>query len=107
MPLEHERSLIAQCVELCEIALRRHERVADRERRASIDALTGLPNRAAFNMALASMARAAPGSWALFIVDLANLKTINEPFGHPAGDGWCRAPRERIRACLWPARTIS
>src|SRR3546814_12276688 len=50
IPLEHERSLIAQCVELCEIALRRHERVADRERRASIDALTGVPNSAAPHM---------------------------------------------------------
>jgi diguanylate cyclase (GGDEF)-like protein len=106
IPLEHERSLIAQCVELCEIALRRHERVADRERRASIDALTGLPNRAAFNMALASMARDEPGSWALFIVDLDNLKTINDTFGHPAGDGLIRAAGERVAAAMLPDITF-
>lgn len=106
IPLEHERAIIAQCVELCEIALRRHERVADRERRASIDALTELPNRAAFNMALASMACDEPGSWALFIVDLDNLKTINDTFGHPAGDGLIRAAGERIAAAMSPDITF-
>jgi diguanylate cyclase (GGDEF)-like protein len=105
-PLEPERTVIAQCVELCEIALRRHERVADRERRASVDGLTRLPNRAAFNMALASMACDAPGSWALFIVDLDNLKTVNDLFGHPAGDGLIRAAGERIAAAMLPDVTF-
>src|SRR3546814_12867721 len=55
IPLEHERSLIAQCVELCENALRRQQRVADRERPASIDELPGLSTRAALHLALANI----------------------------------------------------
>ena len=105
-PLEAERILISRCAELCEIALRRHEHGVDRERRANIDALTGLPNRAAFNMALAGMACDEPGSWALFIVDLDNLKTVNDTFGHPAGDGLIRAAGERIAAAMSPDITF-
>ncbi len=105
-PLEEERSFISQCADLCEIAFRRHEHVVDRERRANIDALTGLPNRAGFNMALASMACNEPGAWALLIVDLDNLKTVNDTFGHPAGDALIRAASERIAAAMSPDITF-
>ena len=105
-PREEEKAIISRCAELCEIALRRHERVVDRERRANIDGLTGLPNRGAFNMALASMGCDEPGSWALFIVDLDNLKTVNDTFGHPAGDGLIRAAGERIAAAMSPDITF-
>src|SRR3546814_2944601 len=57
-------------------------------------------------MALASMARDEPGSWALFIVDLDNLKTINDTFGHPAGDGLISAAGERIAAAMLPDITF-
>ncbi len=105
-PLDQERATISRGVELCEIALRRHEHGVDRERRANIDALTDLPNRAAFNMACASMACDEPGSWALFIVDLDNLKTVNDTFGHPAGDALIRAAGERIADVMVPDLTF-
>src|SRR3546814_17188013 len=60
IPLANERSLIAQFAEPCEIARRGHERVAERGRRASIDALTGLPHLAHATMALAHLPRDEP-----------------------------------------------
>jgi diguanylate cyclase (GGDEF)-like protein len=49
---------------------------------AYTDALCGVPNRAAF---LARIA-APPAAGAVAMVDLDNLKTINDRFGHAAGD---------------------
>ncbi len=49
------------------------------------DALTGLPNRAAFHNATDQALRAkAPGS--LLMIDLDNFKRINDTHGHEAGD---------------------
>ncbi|WP_456816878.1 bifunctional diguanylate cyclase/phosphodiesterase [Bradyrhizobium sp. USDA 4520] len=105
-PKKRERKTIATCVELCELALRRHERVVDRERRAYVDALTGLPNRAAFNAALARVPCEQPGSWALFVIDLDNLKTINDTFGHQAGDALIRTASCRIAKAMSPDVTF-
>lgn len=101
-PAPSEQERVAAIVELCELALRRHERVLERERQATIDALTGLPNRAAFNAVLASVPCKEPGSWALFMVDLDNLKVVNDTFGHAAGDGLIQAAAERIATAMTP-----
>lgn len=103
-PSQEERELALACVDLCGTALRRQERIIDRERRATIDALTGLPNRLAFNAALANIACDEPGSWALFVLDLDNLKVVNDTFGHLAGDDLIRAA---AAACRRPWRPTS
>ncbi|AYE99772.1 putative bifunctional diguanylate cyclase/phosphodiesterase [Paracoccus yeei] len=105
-PARSERELIEGCVELCATALRRHERVVDRERRASIDALTGLPNRSALSAALANIRCDEPGSWALFVVDLDNLKIVNDTFGHLAGDALIRTAARRISRVMAPDVTF-
>ncbi len=101
-PTQPERDLAQGCVELCGTALRRQERIIDRERRATIDALTGLPNRQAFNAALANIACEEPGSWALFVLDLDNLKVVNDTFGHLAGDDLIRAAARRLSQAMAP-----
>lgn len=105
-PCDDELAVFASCVDLCAIALRRHERALERERRASVDALTTLPNRAAFNIALKSLACDDPGSWGLFVVDLDNLKIVNDTFGHRAGDGLLQTASARIAAAVSPDVTF-
>ncbi|GAB2611920.1 hypothetical protein Aab01nite_67450 [Paractinoplanes abujensis] len=71
------------------------------------DALTGLPNRAAFH----ERARAAvapdgePG--AIVLVDLDRFKEVNDTLGHHAGDELLAVVAGRLRAGLRPADTLA
>jgi len=101
-PSPREREIVATCVHLCAIAIERDQRVIDRERRATIDELTGLGNRAAFNALLVGLPCADPGRWALMAVDLDNLKAVNDTFGHRVGDQLIRCVAQRIAAAAAP-----
>jgi len=103
-PTELEREIVKHCVYLCVIAIERHQRVIEHQRRAYTDALTGLPNRAAFDLALGNLRCDVPGDWALFMVDLDNLKTVNDTFGHDAGDCLLRTAFWRTSEALSPDR---
>src|SRR3546814_6584810 len=74
--------------------------------RAFTDALTALPNRAAFNAALGALDCGTPGDWALFIIDLDNLKVVNDTFGHYAGDCLLKVAGQRIAAAVAPDATF-
>jgi len=102
VPSTREQDLVSASIHLCAIALERHDRVLERERRASIDALTDLPNRASFDAALSQLNCDKPGTWALMIVDLDNLKTINDTFGHQAGDQLLQSVARRIGTNVLP-----
>lgn len=88
------------------IAFERNERFVARERRAFIDALTGLSNRAAFDAALSRVPNRGPGSWALLMIDLDNLKIVNDTFGHQAGDALLEAVACRISRVMAPDVTF-
>lgn len=105
-PTEAEREIVSTCVHLCAIALERDERVVERERQANIDALTGLGNRACFNKALSALPCTEPGAWGLLIVDLDNLKVVNDTFGHHTGDMLLREVGGRIVAAAAPDRAF-
>ena len=100
MPRAREKQLVSASIHLCAIALERHDRVLERERRASVDALTDLPNRSSFDAALSRLSCDEPGTWALMIIDLDNLKTINDTFGHQAGDELLQSVAKRIRTSV-------
>ena len=56
---------------------------------AIVDALTGLPNRRAFDAELDRACQAAArhdGVLSLVILDIDHFKRVNDTFGHPAGD---------------------
>lgn len=55
-------------------------------RQAYTDAMTGAHNRAAFEMRADGSARPARNPLALFMVDLNNLKAVNDSLGHETGD---------------------
>ncbi len=73
------------------------------EREARTDALTGLPNRLAFSDAIErelARARRYGGGFMLLCVDIDNFKTINDRYGHPAGDELLMEAARRMRASL-------
>lgn len=80
---------------------RRIQGLADSEahyaRLSHIDALTGLGNRRRFDESLARLlAHPGPAPSALVVLDVDNLKGINDRFGHPAGDEVLRAVARAI-----------
>lgn len=105
-PTDAEQEIVDACIPLCSIALARHDRVLERERQANVDALTQIANRASFGVALSCLACGEPGAWGLFILDLDNLKVINDSFGHHAGDMLLQAAAERITAAAMPNRAF-
>jgi diguanylate cyclase (GGDEF)-like protein len=61
--------------------------VAALQEQATVDSLTGLATRRAFDNALEiAMARSVPGGTALVLIDVDSFKTINDSHGHPVGD---------------------
>jgi len=79
--------------------LREHQ--LELRHQATHDALTSLPNRAAFFEALeAAIDRAWKdgGSVALFFIDLDSFKAINDNYGHAAGDDVLRVAGARLAA---------
>ena len=63
-----------------------------------IDALTGLPNRRAFELRLAEIEEASPqtASAALLLIDIDHFKAVNDSFGHPTGDMLLREIAHRL-----------
>jgi diguanylate cyclase len=87
------------------------ESLNEAEQRASTDALTGLPNRRAFDeflsaSQLAAMDKNEPLS--ILLIDIDHFRKFNDKFGHPLGDQLLRlmanALRERLRGTDLPAR---
>jgi len=105
-PTELEREIVRNCVHLCAIALDRERRIQAHQQRAFTDALTGLQNRAAFNAALGALDCGVPGDWALLVIDLDNLKVVNDTFGHHAGDCLLKVAGQRIAAAVAPNPTF-
>jgi len=79
-------------------------RMADAYALASqTDALTGLPNRRAFDTALQQRwheALVRDGGLALLLVDVDHFKRYNDHYGHPAGDACLRQVAEAMAAVV-------
>jgi diguanylate cyclase (GGDEF)-like protein len=74
------------------------------------DPLTGLPNRALFNDRLdMAMARAKRGrkKIAVMMLDLDKFKSINDKFGHEAGDKLLKSVAGRLEDALRKSDTIA
>lgn len=70
--------------------------LAQERRNAEIDPLSGLLNRRGFD-SRADMLLAQPGSHSLVLCDLDNFKSVNDRYGHQAGDQVIRAFSTRLR----------
>jgi diguanylate cyclase len=109
-----------------ELSLRRHvdgleKAITDRTERlqvandqlrylASHDALTGLPNRLVLDDRLSQAiahGKRVCGSFAVLLIDLDRFKTINDTFGHRAGDEYLKEISRRIREQLREEDTLA
>lgn len=83
--------------------------LARKASRASVDALTGLPNRRGVDQALERLARAAErsgGTLAVALLDLDHFKEVNDGGGHAAGDALLRETAARWRRLLPEAAVL-
>jgi diguanylate cyclase (GGDEF)-like protein len=64
---------------------------------AHVDALTGLPNRRAFNDELRRVCTLGRPNFALAIMDLDGFKPVNDTLGHDAGDAVLSLTAARLR----------
>ena len=79
-------------------------------RMANEDALTGLPNRAAFTRQLNDMldtAEANGSTVSLLLIDLDEFKDVNDLLGHDAGDELLRRTATRLKAMIRPSDMVA
>ena len=100
------RPLVVVTIHLYRARTELAQRHVEIEGMASVDALTGVPNRRAFERELERHVR--PGAdLALLLIDLDNLKSINDSVGHGVGDEVLRGTAQRIRSCLRTTDIVS
>jgi len=92
------------------VALEAVEREAELLRRAYFDELTKLPNRQLLLDRLEQaliQARHASERLLVLFADLDRFKTVNDSFGHTAGDQLLRDAAARLRACVGESVTVA
>jgi len=103
-PTEFEREIVSKCLQLCQIAFERDTRLRLNERLLYTDTLTGLHNRACFERALIEPSQA--GGSALLLIDIDDLKIVNDTFGHGTGDSLIRIIANRLAEASLPHRAF-
>lgn len=104
-PTPLERRIVQICLHLCAIAIEQDIWRAKQVRRAQQDGLTGLANRSAFISSISDLDCTDAGSWGLILVDLDNLKIVNDTFGHIAGDALIVHAAKRLAEAAAPDLT--
>lgn len=98
-----QRHHVLTSIELAAPALVNLRSLAQAERRAATDALTGLPNRRAATETLRRMGAAAGrggGTLSAMILDLDQFKALNDRYGHRRGDDALDAVAEVLKTSL-------
>jgi diguanylate cyclase (GGDEF)-like protein len=107
---EIEQEMLIAFAEHTSLALTDAKNFDDALHRAFHDALTGLPNRPLFldrlEHALARAPRSGAGAAVLFL-DIDRFKSVNDRFGHAAGDDLLIAVARRLEECIRPADSVA
>lgn len=80
------------------------------QQQARYDTLTGLPNRAQFNIRLAQSLRHSEESGepiALMFIDVDRFKLINDSYGHATGDAVLQEIAGRLKGCIGKNDTVA
>ncbi len=80
-------------------------RLEDAERRASMDLLTGLPNRGAVERGLRERMEKG-GAFSVIVLDLNGFKTINDSCGHIAGDDLLKQFARELKGQFRPSDLV-
>jgi diguanylate cyclase (GGDEF)-like protein len=99
-PTDFEREIVAKCLHLCQIAFERDHRLHMNERLLYTDMLTDLHNRAYFERSLVEPSLV--GGSALLLIDIDDLKIVNDTFGHATGDSLIRIVARRLAEAAAP-----
>ncbi len=103
----HEQ-VVRACVQLCILALERHEAKESIARLAYYDALTGLPNRTKLREEMERcFDNAESPEAALVFVDIDHFKDVNDTLGHSVGDAFLKQIADRLSNAIWPEDIIS
>ncbi len=106
----------ADCAALADLALvvmtacEAHKRSRQLRRLATRDYLTGVANRASFDLALARSVQASAGgsnAFAVLTLDLDGFKSINDAHGHGAGDTVLREVAHRLQSLCGTDDTVA
>ncbi len=83
------------------------DRIQEQMIRISVDPLTGISSRNAYNTAMTELAslESLPGDLVAFSIDINGLKTTNDTYGHHAGDELICGASECISAVFAPFGT--
>ena len=95
-PSDLERQLVDTCVHLCSIAIERDEDSRRLKHLAYHDQLTGLFNRYAFNERVTDNMASPQQSFGLLMLDIDNMKLVNDSMGHSVGDAMIREVANRL-----------
>jgi diguanylate cyclase (GGDEF)-like protein/PAS domain S-box-containing protein len=99
MPIVVDREVVGVYGVAKDVTERRHlERQLARQ--ATEDALTGLPNRRAFQDEIGRLIESGDARGTVLFIDLDDFKTINDAMGHGTGDALLRDVADRLRQVL-------
>lgn len=97
-------ALLMALTALASVALR----IVERHRKAAEeDPLTGLLNRRGFDQFVGGAGRLVKGEAAIIVADIDWFKSINDRFGHAAGDEAIREVAALLRTLTWPGLAVA
>ena len=96
-PTMMERLIVQTCVHLCAIAIEHDETQKRNYDLAYYDQLTGLPNRRSFDEMMSRRVKRDAQSFGLLVIDIDNLKIVNDTMGHVVGDSLIQEVANRLK----------
>lgn len=103
-PTDTELMIIDQCIPIITIAIESWNRIAEYQRQARTDLLTGVLNRTAFDKILTSLLEDKEDALAVFIINIDNLNIVNKSIGYWTGDCLLKNVGKRISETIHPDR---